>query len=107
MDIGNYEYIEIKNESSFEDVSIKLARALGISFEQEISGRFEEFPAYVAQDIEYIYYLIGIPEPEHDLREVKDNTYYDLQIIPRGKQRPPADRIVKKINDCGELKCCE
>lgn len=57
-----------------------LGRALGgLEFEEDSSGNFEEYPAYVARDNELSYALLGIPEPKYDIREIKRDTF-SLQV---------------------------
>lgn len=100
-----YAYIDVKSEFSLEDTAQKLGAALCLDFEEEISGKYEEYPAYIAMSEEFVFALLGFPEPEYDLRDEKGNSCYQLQIMPRGVNLPSAGELATVINSAGTLSC--
>ncbi|GAB2194522.1 hypothetical protein [Sessilibacter sp. MAH2] len=103
----NFAYLDIENRFSLEVTAKKLSQALAIDFEPETSGKYEEFPAYIAVTDDYYFALLGFPESENDLRDENeiDNTYYDLQISPRNTQQPSSTEFSYIINKSGLLTC--
>ncbi len=68
------------------DVSLAVAAdrigaALAVRLVLEVSGRFEEYPAFVGATSDLEIALLGPPDPEHDIRD--DPTQdYALQVAP-------------------------
>jgi hypothetical protein len=100
-----FTYIDVKNEYDLEETARRLGAVLSVDFEEEVSGKYEEYPAYVAVTEEWIFALLGFPNPEQDLRDERDNSYYNLQVQPRGEQLPNAENIVTAINVSHALRC--
>ena len=58
--------VELPILMPLEDLALKLEEAIGdISFEREDTGRFEEVPAFVAEETNMAFVLWGVPEREH------------------------------------------
>jgi hypothetical protein len=62
-----------------QDVAARIGDALGVVFKEEVTGKYEEYPAWVgvAGGIEFV--LLGPPLPEYDIRDEPSNDY-ELQI---------------------------
>lgn len=61
---------------SLEEVAILLNKNIeGVELKRETSGRFEEFPAYISSFMGSEMALLGIPEPEYDIRDEKKNIF--------------------------------
>ncbi len=100
-----FAYIDVRHEFSLQETAQRLSVALSINFDEEMSGKYEEYPAYIAVSEGFIFSLLGFPELEYDLRDEKDNSYYQLQVEPLGKNLPSATKLVKIINGAGALNC--
>ena len=65
----------------------RIGTALAVRLEPDLSGRFEEFPAFVGATSDLEIALLGPPQPEHDVRE--DPTQdYALQVAPLTQVQP-------------------
>ncbi|MEO7424964.1 MAG: hypothetical protein ABI036_07245 [Fibrobacteria bacterium] len=98
--------IEIETAQPLVDTAAAIAAALGgIQFEQELTGLYEEYPAYVARQGSQEYVLLGPPSPEDDLR---DNPTGGFQLNMRDEREPRAgwaDQTVNALNLDGSMKC--
>lgn len=56
--------LAIPSEKPIEEVVESTGRALGLVFSKDTSGRYEEFPAFVADAIGVEFALLKIPSPE-------------------------------------------
>ncbi|WP_338523927.1 hypothetical protein NUH87_30190 [Pseudomonas batumici] len=63
----------------FETASV-LGRVLLIEFFEDKSGRFEEFPCFIAEGQGLTYALLGVPDLEYDLR---DGRVTDFELVVR------------------------
>jgi hypothetical protein len=68
---------------TLRDTAVELEHALGVEFYEDDSGRFEEFPAYCAENNECEFVLLGIPDKEEYLGEEPLDSY-QLQIKNSG-----------------------
>lgn len=63
-------YVGIKPVGDLAETATIVGEALGgIEFIGDTGNLFDEFPAYVAETSELRYALLGVPEPEQDLRD--------------------------------------
>ena len=98
-----------KNPQLFNSAEI-LSNILGVKFEEELTNFYEEYPAYIAEDKNYEYVLLGIPEPEYDLSDEPSDDY-ELQIYSHGCYAlddnfiDVSDHFEKLINSSGEIFC--
>jgi hypothetical protein len=60
--IGN---LEIEATESLSNIAEKVGIALGIVFHEDMSGRYEEFPAFVTDVLGMEIAVLGIPSPEY------------------------------------------
>jgi hypothetical protein len=86
-----------------------LGRILGgLEFVEDIQGRYDEFPAYVAEKDGYRYALLGVPAPEEEIRDnpTKDFELMLLPILPltNATKIDVSDELILKISRDG-LKC--
>ena len=59
----------------------RIGAALAVRLLPEISGRFEEYPAFVGATSDLEIALLGPPEPEQDIRDDPTQDYV-LQVAP-------------------------
>ncbi|QWF16381.1 hypothetical protein [Lysobacter capsici] len=92
------------------DTASVLGQVLGgLRFEQDFSGKFEEFPAYTAEHDGVLYALLGPPAPEHDFRDDKSNDFFQLLLESEDDGDPDcelsdiSDALILKINADGRL----
>ena len=65
----------------------RIGAALNVQLEPDISGRFEEYPAFVGATSDLELALLGPPSAAHDIRD--DPTQdYALQVAPLGQVQP-------------------
>jgi len=71
----------IKPHISLAVAADRIGAALAVRLVPEMSGRFEEYPAFVGATSDLEIALLGPPEPEQDIRD--DPTQdYALQVAP-------------------------
>lgn len=104
--------LEIQPCGTLQETAVALGRALGgLVFEEEDSGKYEEYPAYVARDPQLSYALLGIPEPEYDIRDVKRNTYTlqveSIGIASDNAQEDISESLARTIRENSKLICWE
>jgi hypothetical protein len=65
----------------------RIGAALAARLEPEMSGRFEEYPAFVGATSDLEIVLLGPPQPEHDIRDSPTQDYA-LQVAPLAQVQP-------------------
>ena len=101
---------DIEKEFSHEETARKIGDALGLKFELDDSGRWEEYPAYVSFCLGVEFALLAPPEPEYDLREEPTDTF-QLTTRDHTKYREGASKVdlsvylASIIQDKAGLKC--
>lgn len=84
-----------------------------IKFKFDDNWDFDEFPAYISEDGTYEYALLGIPDPEHDIRDNPANIF-QLEVYSIRSESLEGDdeghediseEIAAKINKDGRLTC--
>jgi len=109
LNMGRYvAYIGIKPAGDLGKTAFILGEVFGgISFQKDLDHQFEEYPAYIARSSDFEYVLLGIPDPEEDLREEPSDDF-ELQI--HSDEKTPggntdiSDLVVRKIEADGRLK---
>jgi len=82
----------------------------GIKFKFDDEWDFDEFPAYISEDSVYKYALLGVPDPEHDIRDEPANIF-QLEVWPvdtasdHEENEDISEEIVARINKDGRLTC--
>jgi hypothetical protein len=61
--------VTIEKTHTLAETARLLSQALAATFSEELSGRFEEFPAYVASAGGLEFALLAPPAPEDDTRD--------------------------------------
>jgi len=94
---------------NLEDTARILGEVLRVEFKEDVDGRYDEFPAYVADFEGVRYALLGTPNPEDDLRDEPTNDF-QLMVRPitadRGSpKRDVSEDIVSKISEDGRVDC--
>jgi hypothetical protein len=65
----------IEKKYSHEETAKIIGQALNLDFEEDDSGRWEEYPAYISVAIGIELALLAPPEPEFDLREEPEDIF--------------------------------
>jgi len=67
--------IDIEPRFALEETARRLGESLSLTFEEELTGRYEEYPAYVAIGAGLEFSLLGAPKPEYDIRAKKSDAH--------------------------------
>jgi len=79
MEIGSLgAVLNFVSNLSLDEIAEKLSTALNIRFRDDIDGKYEEYPAALAQAAGLSFALLGAPSPEYDIREDKSA---DFQLV--------------------------
>jgi hypothetical protein len=74
-------YLAIENRFSLEETARMLQQAFGGNAKMNQTDRYDEFPAFVLEDAGLHVALLGLPDPEVDLRDERDDCF-QLQVKP-------------------------
>ena len=102
--------IGISPVGSLGETAEILGRVLGgLVFLEDQQGRYEEYPAYVAEDNGIRYALLGVPEQGYDVRD-EPTTDFTLLVEPILTKREDAivdtsGGLIDRIQRDGRLKC--
>ncbi|QLL13730.1 hypothetical protein [Pseudomonas chlororaphis] len=66
---------------SLENTATVIGDILGVTFEKDKEGMYEEFPAFLASTPNLKYALLGTPLPEDDLRDAPSDEF-NLLVTP-------------------------
>jgi len=77
----------INPHASLASAADRIGAALAVRLVPEVSGRFEEYPAFVGATSDLEIALLGPPEPEHDIRD-NPTPDYALQVVPLAQVEP-------------------
>ena len=69
------EYVVFEPVVSLEHTAELMSKIVGQTFKKDLSGYYEEYPAYVAEIDATKYALLGPPDPEDDCRHEPDHDY--------------------------------
>jgi len=73
--------INIEKTAPLDEVALAVSQALeAVALNEDHSGYFEEFPAFVGYALGLRFALLGDPLPEYDIREDK-TAGFELQIM--------------------------
>ena len=70
-------YLGIEPVGELSQTAAVIGDVLGVAFVEDKGGRFDEFPAFVAEGSGMTYALLGVPDPQDDIR---DNPTDDFQL---------------------------
>ena len=95
--------VEIEPVGSLEETAIVLGKALGgLQFVKDSSGYYEEFPAFTATRETLRFDLLGIPEPENDVREEPRSDDFQLMVRPV-RSNEPGENVDISADILGEI----
>ena len=101
-------HVVIRPHGSLEQTATRLGTALGVTFVPETTGRYEEYPAYCADVLGLHLALLGVPEPEHDIRSERTSDF-ELQVISETSSPTPTVNISAFVAEVitlnSDLKC--
>lgn len=109
-EIYRFADVGLKPLGSLAETARELGRALGgLSFTEECSGKYEEYPAFTARNGDLTFALLGQPDPEFDIGESSEGNFY-LQVESVGmtigaKRHDISDEIVVAIKENSALVC--
>jgi hypothetical protein len=88
-----------------------LGEALGITFREDQEGRFDEFPAFIAERDGVEYALLGSPPASEDLRD-SPTSDFELQVSSLHRTTGAAEidisaELVEKLSRNGALQSWE
>ncbi len=103
-------HVGIEPVGSLSDTATLLGDVLGgLVFSEDTQRRYDEFPAYIAEGNDLRYALLGIPDPDDDLR---DDPTADFELMVEPLALHPADvkadisqQLIQKIRDDGRINC--
>lgn len=100
--------VEFPINTSLENLAAKLGMVFdGLSFEKESTGRFDEVPAFVAQQSSMTFVLFGIPEGESGdayVLELSAETLLSIQEFRKNIPKFVSSFLIdKQINSRGYL----
>ena len=106
--------IGIEPTGTLADTAHLLGEVLGgLVFVEDSLGRYDEFPAFVAESAGLRFALLGIPDPEDDLRDDPTEDY-ELLIEPIAlhsidavgdPEEDISEQIMQKILNDGRIRC--
>ncbi|MFZ6044714.1 hypothetical protein ACFW0H_01095 [Pseudomonas sp. CR3202] len=104
-----YAHVGIKPVGTLSETAKVLGEILAVSFFEDKSGRFDEFPAFIAEATHIRYALLGNPDPEEDLRDDPTEDF-ELVIEPRdqtltSQKADKSDELVSIISLDGRIDC--
>ncbi|MBT9458005.1 MAG: hypothetical protein IV097_15405 [Burkholderiaceae bacterium] len=108
--VNAFGHVGIQPMGSLADTAKHLGEALGgLAFVEDDRGRYDEYPAYIAERNGLRYALLGVPAPEDDVRDNPSDDF-TLMIEPLTPQGgvPDADvseETIKRIRSDGRLTC--
>lgn len=99
--------IGIGPSGDLETTARILGEVLHVDFEADMDGRYDEFPAYIADSAGARYALLGTPRPEDDLRDEPTNEF-QLMIRPitdnhGSPKKDVSDDVVSKLSGDGRI----
>jgi len=102
-------YIGIQPTGDLAETASILGEALGgMVFTQDKRGSYDEFPAYIAEAFGLRYALLGVPDPEADVRDNPAN-HFTLHIEPMrpeaGEDANISDKVVATLKRDGRINC--
>jgi hypothetical protein len=89
-----YEHIGIVPVADLETTARVVGKIVDADFKKDVTGFYEEFPAYIAKSGGIEYALLGHPEPEYDLRELTKDEY---ELIMRSDEAPDFQEKVSEL----------
>lgn len=94
---------------SLEHTATVIGDILGLTFEQDKEGMYEEFPAFLARTPNLNYALLGTPFPEDDLRDDPVDEF-NLLVTPvdDDSDHPEIDiseQLISQLMKNGNIQC--
>lgn len=85
----------IRPKNDLAATAVALGEALGhTQFTIESTGRYEEFPAYVAEAFGLSMALLGNPSPEYEIRDhASDNFELQITVVSQNSQNNTQEKV--------------
>jgi hypothetical protein len=101
-------YVGIAPVRRLAETAAILGDVLGLVFTEDTEGRFDEFPAFIAEASGLQYALLGIPDADEDIRDNPTNDF-ELQVVSTvptsGNATDISEELIAKLKKDGRLKC--
>ena len=105
---NRFGHIHVQPAGDLASTALLLGQALGIQFVKDDQGRYDEFPAYIAECDGVRYALLGVPQPEQDVREDPTDDF-ELMIEPlagrSGITPKEVEEVLSRIRADGRVTC--
>lgn len=101
-------FVSIKPVGDLEQTAAIVGEALGLQFVYDKDRHYDEYPAYIAEVPHHRYALLGVPDPEDDLREEPSDDFA-LQVNPlndaEGDATDISEQLLATLQKDGRLIC--
>jgi hypothetical protein len=102
-------YVGVEPIGDLAETAAVVGEALGgIAFGEDTQGRYDEFPAYVAENFGVRYALLGAPDPDDDVRDHHEPNF-ELRMEPVGVDSGPridiSEKVVATLKKDGRVNC--
>jgi len=102
-------YVGVEPVGSLSETAALVGEALGgIAFVEDTQGRYDEFPAYVAESFGVRYALLGAPDAADDVRDHHDPNI-ELRMEPTSVESGPrvdiSEKVVATLKKDGRVNC--
>ena len=77
-------YVGVSPLGSLEETAVVIGKLLGLNFEEDKSGYYQEFPAFCAEVLGMKLALLGIPDEDMSLSD-EPIDYFELQLSTLSK----------------------
>ncbi len=108
--MNTFGHVGIEPVGDLSETAALLGSVLGgLIFSEDTQRRYDEFPAYLAERGALRYALLGVPDPDDDLR---DDPTMDFELIVeplallQGSAKADiSDELIEKLRNDGRINC--
>lgn len=107
--VYRYADIGIEPAGTLAETALLLGQALGLAFNEDTRCRFDEYPAFVTERDGFRYALLGVPNPEDDVRD-EPSSDFKLLVESIGARAQDgkeniSQELVLRIQSHSHLRC--
>ncbi|CAI8776026.1 hypothetical protein [Pseudomonas chlororaphis] len=104
-----FAHVGIRPHGTLLETAEVLGGVLAVSFVEDECRRYDEYPAFVAEVKNIRYALLGIPDPDDDLRDEPTDDFElvvePISSLPQVKKADVSEALVSVIERDGRLTC--